>query len=88
VVVRPIGLALRMDFPSLKAPKLLAILEKEPLAYEVSRQQGSHRRMKSRNGYPSLTFSWHDRATIPPGLVRKTLVKDVGLSEKEALKLI
>jgi hypothetical protein len=44
--------------------------------------------MTSRNGYPSLTFSWHDRATILPGLVRKTLVQDVGLTEEEALKLI
>lgn len=84
----PTSLGVRMEFPSLKAPKLLAILMKEPLTYEIARQDGSHRRMKSRNGYPSLTFSWHDRATIPPGLVRKTLVKDVGLAEDEALKLL
>lgn len=39
-------------------------------------------------GYPSLTFSFHDSATIPPGLVRKILIKDVGLTEEEALKLL
>lgn len=77
-----------MRFPSLKAGKLMAILTSEPLAYDVARQRGAHRRMVSRNGYPSFTFAWHDGVTIPPGLVRKTLVKDVGLSEDEALDLI
>jgi predicted RNA binding protein YcfA (HicA-like mRNA interferase family) len=75
-------------FPSLKAPRLLAILQREPLAYEVVAQRGSHRKLGSRNGYPPLGFSWHDRYTVPPGLVRKTLVRDVGLDEREALELI
>ena len=77
-----------MQFPSLKARQLLAILSREPLAYAVVRQQGSHRRLQSTNGYPPLSFAWHDGATIPPGLVRKVLVKDVGLSEAAALALI
>jgi predicted RNA binding protein YcfA (HicA-like mRNA interferase family) len=76
------------DFPSLKARKLLGIFMREPLAYEVVRQKGSHRRMKSTNGYGTLTFSWHDGATIPPGLVEKVLVDDVGLGRAEALDLI
>lgn len=28
--------------------------------------------------YPPLTFAFHDKATIPSGLVRKILVRDVG----------
>jgi predicted RNA binding protein YcfA (HicA-like mRNA interferase family) len=76
------------EFPSLKAKKLLAILKREPLGYEIVRQSGSHRKMKSRNGYGVITFSWHDRATIPPGLVEKTLVDDVGLGRDEALQLL
>jgi predicted RNA binding protein YcfA (HicA-like mRNA interferase family) len=76
-----------MQFPSLKARQMLAILQREPLAYEVVRQNGSHRRLESRNGYPPLGFSFHDRATIPPGLVRKILVQDVGLTEDEATEM-
>jgi predicted RNA binding protein YcfA (HicA-like mRNA interferase family) len=76
------------DFPSLKARKLLAVLKREPLGYKIARQKGSHRKMKSRNGYPALTFSWHDGATIGPGLVEKTLVEDVGLDRADALNLL
>jgi hypothetical protein len=36
--------------------------------------------------HPPLTFTFHDGATIPAGLVRKILVKDVGLGEEEARK--
>lgn len=75
-------------FPSIKGRELLRILTREPLAYRVVRQRGSHRRLASTMGYPSLTFSFHDSATIPPGLVRKILIKDVGLTEEEALKLL
>jgi hypothetical protein len=39
-------------------------------------------------GYPPLTFAFHDKATIPAGLVRKILVRDVGLAEDEARKLL
>lgn len=74
-------------FPSIKAKRLLAVLEKEPLNYEVARQSGSHRRMRS-PGHPPLTFAFHDGATIPGGLVRKILVRDVGLDEEEARKLL
>ena len=63
------------------------MLTREPLSYEVVRQKGSHRRLRSPN-YPPLTFSFHDSATIPPGLVRKILTKDIGLSEEEARKLL
>jgi predicted RNA binding protein YcfA (HicA-like mRNA interferase family) len=75
------------DFPSMKARELLAVLTREPLNYEIVRQRGSHRRLQS-PGRPSLTFAFHDRATVGPGLVRKVLCRDVGLSEEEALELL
>lgn len=71
----------------MKAKELLAVLERKPLGYRVRRQSGSHRRMRS-PGYPPLTFAFHHSATIPPGLVRKILVHDVGLAEDEARKLL
>ncbi len=74
-------------FPSLKAKKLLAVLERSPLNYRVARRSGSHRRMQSPD-YPPLTFAFHDKATIPAGLVRKILTGDVGLAEDEARKLL
>jgi predicted RNA binding protein YcfA (HicA-like mRNA interferase family) len=74
-------------YPSMKAKKMLAILERKPLRYRVVRQSGSHRRMQSPD-YPPLTFAFHDSATIPAGLVRKILVRDVGLAEDEARKLL
>jgi predicted RNA binding protein YcfA (HicA-like mRNA interferase family) len=75
------------QFPSIKAKRLLAILERKPLGYRVARQSGSHRRMEA-PGRPSLSFSFHDKATIASGLVRKILTKDVGLAEDEARKLL
>jgi len=75
------------QFPSMKAKRLLAILEREPLGYRVARQSGSHRRMEAPSR-PSLTFAFHDNATIPSGLVRKILIKDIGLAEDEARKLL
>jgi predicted RNA binding protein YcfA (HicA-like mRNA interferase family) len=75
------------DFPSMKARELLAVLMREPLNYEIVRQRGSHRRLKA-PGRPPLTFAFHDRATVGPGLVRKVLCQDVGLSEEDALKVL
>lgn len=74
-------------FPAMKARRLLAVLERQPLGYRVARQVGSHRRMESPN-YPPLSFAFHDKATIPSGLVRKILTRDVGLGDEEARKLL
>jgi predicted RNA binding protein YcfA (HicA-like mRNA interferase family) len=73
-------------FPSLKAQDLLAVLMAEPLSYRTTRQSGSHRRLEA-DGRPPLTFSFHDRTTVPSGLVRKILVKQVGLDADEARRL-
>jgi predicted RNA binding protein YcfA (HicA-like mRNA interferase family) len=74
-------------YPSLKARKLLGILAAKPLSYAVVRQAGSHRRLEA-EGRPPLMFAFHDSATIPSGMVRKILVKDVGLSDDEARGLL
>jgi predicted RNA binding protein YcfA (HicA-like mRNA interferase family) len=71
----------------MKARELLAVLMREPLSYEIVRQRGSHRRLKT-PGRPSITFAFHDRATVGPAVVRKVLCRDVGLGEDEALKLL
>ncbi|MDO8363059.1 MAG: type II toxin-antitoxin system HicA family toxin [Actinomycetota bacterium] len=72
----------------MKAGDLFAVLQRAPLRYEVTRTSGSHRRMESAGGYPPLTFAFHATQTLPPGLVRKVLVKDVGLTVDEARALL
>jgi predicted RNA binding protein YcfA (HicA-like mRNA interferase family) len=59
-----------------------------PLNYEVTKQKGSHRKLASSAGYGSFTFSWHDRETLPGGVVKEVLVKKVGLTESDAFKLL
>lgn len=71
----------------MKAKRVRAILERRPLHYRTVRQSGSHRRMEA-PGWPPVTFAFHDRETIPAGLVRKIFVKDVGLTEAAALELL
>ncbi len=75
------------DFPSLKARDLERLLRKAPLNYSIARRKGSHRRLTSPT-YPSLTLAYHEGVSIPPGMVRKILVKDVGLSEEQAMRVI
>ena len=76
-----------MDYPSLKAKQMLTILTKEPLAYRVARQSGSHRTLESPEG-PRLVFAFHDKASIPPGLVRSLLEKKVGLTPDQAAEIL
>ena len=63
-------------YPSMKASDLFRILR--GLGYGIDRANGSHKRM----------FAFHDGQTVPPGLVKKTLVKDVGLSEEEIRSIL
>jgi predicted RNA binding protein YcfA (HicA-like mRNA interferase family) len=71
----------------MKARRLRAVLEREPLNYRVARQTGSHRRLLSPD-YPPLVFAFHDRATVRSHVVRDILLGDVGLAEDEARKLL
>lgn len=57
--------------------------------YQVDRESGSHKVFKSPTpGRPPLYLAFHDDADIPPGLVRKIMVRDVGLTEADALDLL
>ena len=73
-------------FPSMRWPRLKRILERAPLSYRITAQEGSHRTLEAL-GRPTLHLSFHDAQELPGGLVRKILVKDVGLTEDEARKL-
>ncbi len=75
------------DFPSMKARRLLAVLMREPLNYRVARQTGSHRILRA-PGRRAVLLATHDKDTIPPRVVRKILVHDVGLDEREARRLL
>ncbi len=68
--------------------QLRQVLEREPLRYRAVRQRGSHVKLKSEAGYPPLLLAFHAGSDIPAGLVRKILIKDVGLSEEEAEGLL
>jgi predicted RNA binding protein YcfA (HicA-like mRNA interferase family) len=70
----------------MKATELYRLLERE-LGYELIRQTGSHRTMKA-PGRRTLHLAFHDNQTIAPGLLRKILVKDVGLSIDDAEALL
>lgn len=74
-------------FPAVRTRRLLALLMREPLNYQVVRQSGSHRVPRA-DGRPQLVFSAHDGDTVPPGLVRKIPCRDIGLSESDALDLL
>lgn len=71
----------------MKASDLLAVLRREPLGYQEARRKGSHRVLRA-SGRPDLRFSYHDGATVPPGVVRHYLVKVIGLDDDEALRLL
>ena len=72
-------------YPSKKASEMMRILK--GLGYVTKRQNGSHRHMEC-EGRGKVLFSYHDGATIPPGVVRKLLTTTVGLSEQEAAELL
>ena len=77
----------KVQFPSMKADDLLAVLLRDPLNYQIVRQNGSHRQLRA-SGRPNVLFSYHAGATLPPGVVRHILVKAVGLDVDEARGLL
>ena len=72
-------------FPSMKARELRRALGRPPLGYRGDTSKGGSHIWLEAEGRPRLRFAFHDRDTIPPGLVREILVKQVGLTEDEAL---
>lgn len=69
-------------------PKFRRVLEREPLNYSVERQTGSHAKLVSASGYPTLRLAFHDRQELPGGLIRRILTRDVGLDVDTARELL
>lgn len=67
---------------------MLRILSRRPLNYEIVRQHGSHRTMRSTSGYPQLMFSGHEGDEVGSTRVKKVFTDQVGLSEAEAIRLL
>lgn len=67
------------QWPAVKARKLLKSLES--LGWTVVRQRGSHRIM-SREGWPDITFAFHDSDEIGPKMLSK-ISKNTGLSPED-----
>ena len=57
------------------------------LGYEEARCKGSHRRMVHKHK-PPFTLSCHNGQTIAPGLVKKIMRKDIGLTDQEILEIL
>jgi len=78
------------QFPSMRGKQLLRKLAAAPLSYQPpsTGTSGSHTKLVSQNGYPALLLAFHDSQELAPGLIRKILVKDVGLTVEEALDIL
>ena len=71
------------QFPTMKAKRLLAVLQREPLNYRVSRQSGSYRRMEA-PGRPPLTFASMTGQPCPPASSARFSSNSVGISAVRA----
>ena len=71
----------------MKGSELERLLKSSALRYRVVSRRGSHRKMESPD-HPPILFSYHDGADIPPGAVKKVLMKDVQLDEKDAFRIL
>lgn len=71
----------------MKANKFRRVLRALGYAKVPGRGHGSHEILRA-DGRPQLTFAFHGNATIPGGLVRSILVKDVGLTMEEAKEVL
>lgn len=77
--------SMTVNYPSMNPKKLSKILQ--DLGYKEIRQRtGSHRHLSSPE-HPSLTLALHTKE-IPPGLVKKILEKDIGLTEDEIKNIL
>jgi predicted RNA binding protein YcfA (HicA-like mRNA interferase family) len=72
----------------MKARRLRTLLERE-LGYRVvpGRGKGSHRRLEA-DGRPGLWFAFHDGDEVGGALIRRILVRDVGLTVDQAKAVV
>ena len=71
----------------MRSTEMLALLQRAPLGYVIVRVNGSHHVMEAA-GRPRVVLACHAGQTLPPGLVRKILLKDVGLDADTALAIL
>ena len=74
-------------FPTIKARELLRILQRKPLSCSIMRTRGSHRTLITPAG-GTFQYAHHDAKELSGHQVRKVLIDDLGLSEKEALEVL
>lgn len=77
-----------MGVRSMKARELLRVLQRAPLAYSVKRSKGGSHRILESPDHPDLLWAFHDGQDLPPGLVRKILKRDVGLTDEEIEQIL
>lgn len=76
------------EFPSMKATKLLQILKKNLGYRSVAKSgPGSHTWLEA-EGRPRIRWAFHNKVTLAPGLVRKVLVQEAGLTIEEAREVL
>jgi predicted RNA binding protein YcfA (HicA-like mRNA interferase family) len=72
-------------FPSLKAEQLEAIV-REHCTF-VRKGKGSHRIYQNSAG-ARFSFDFHRGRTVSPVLVRRVLIRDVGLTQEQAEQVV
>lgn len=75
------GIQLGKRFPSLKTEQLEAIV-REHCTF-IRRGKGSHRIYENRAGH-RFPFDFHPGNEVNPILVRRVLIRDVGLTKEQA----
>jgi predicted RNA binding protein YcfA (HicA-like mRNA interferase family) len=66
-------------FPATKAKRVLAALIK--IGWSIKRQTGSHRTLQ-REGWPDVTFAFHDGDEIGPKMLAR-IAKSTGLKPND-----
>ncbi len=66
-------------FPSIKAKRLLAALQR--IGWKIKRQSGSHKTL-SRDGWPDVVFAFHDGDEIGPKMLVK-MSKTTGIRPED-----
>ena len=75
------------NFPSLKSKQFLKILMREPLNYSIVRIVGSHKTLSSVT-FPTISYSFHQNKEISGHVVKRILMKNIGLTQQQALEVI
>jgi predicted RNA binding protein YcfA (HicA-like mRNA interferase family) len=65
-----------MNWPSVRAPRVLAALFR--IGWSVKRHGGGSHRVLQRDGWPDVTFAFHDSEEIGPRMLAR-IAKKTGL---------